>query len=58
MYRRVLPSTKEETKLRFCKPAAVFLVGSYIQKNRTRLPLTIDMTLQLDDVRLPSLPDP
>lgn len=36
--------------MRFCKPAAVFIVGSYIQKNSSKLPLTIDMTLQLEDV--------
>lgn len=39
--------------MRFCKPAAVFIVGSYVQKNSSKLPLTIDMTLQLEDVHSP-----
>lgn len=40
----------KETKLHFIKPTAIYIIGSFIQKNRTPFPLTIDMTLIMPDV--------
>lgn len=54
LFQRSIASSNEgkELKLRFCKPTAVYVVGSYIQKTTTSFPMIIDMTLQLSDVLL------
>lgn len=52
LFQRSIGSSGEgkELKLRFCKPAAVYVIGSYIQKTTTSFPMVIDMTLQLSNV--------
>ena len=54
MFQRIIPTGGEskEVKLRFCKPDAVYVIGSFTQKTTTSFPIVIDMTLQLSDVTL------
>ena len=52
LFQRTISTSGEskELKLRFCKPSAVYVVGSYVHKTTTSFPMTIDMTLQLSNV--------